>query len=113
MDALIHAIESYLSPKASPFTEMYPRKNPNGKITKCTKILADTLECDLNCDFYGELEKFLNKLIAKKALREYGMLESQIDEFTDSTITNQQRLFANNYVEISREEIREIFANLY
>ncbi|HBG5343561.1 TPA: 4-hydroxybutyrate dehydrogenase [Clostridioides difficile] len=192
VDALIHAIESYLSPKASPFTEMYSlqaikmimdgykkivdkgeeerfnhlkdfvlasnyagiafgnagcaavhalsysiggafhvahgeanyqfftevfkmysRKNPNGKITKCTKILADALECNPNCDVYGELEKFLNKLIAKKALREYGMVESQIDEFTDSTIANQQRLLANNYVELSREEIREIFANLY
>ncbi|OJT72452.1 hypothetical protein BM530_20250, partial [Clostridioides difficile] len=76
------------------------------------KILADALECDPNCDVYGELEKFLNKLIAKKALREYGMVESQIDEFTDSTIANQQRLLANNYVELSREEIREIFANL-
>ncbi|AJP12081.1 TPA: 4-hydroxybutyrate dehydrogenase [Clostridioides difficile] len=192
VDALIHAIESYLSPKASPFTEMYSlqaikmimdgykkivdkgeeerfnhlrdfvlasnyagiafgnagcaavhalsysiggafhvahgeanyqfftevfkmysRKKPNGKIIKCTKILADALECDPNCDVYGELEKFLNKLIAKKALREYGMVESQIDEFTDSTIANQQRLLANNYVELSREEIREIFANLY
>ncbi|EQG75629.1 4-hydroxybutyrate dehydrogenase domain protein [Clostridioides difficile] len=41
------------------------------------------------------------------------MVESQIDEFTDSTIANQQRLLANNYVELSREEIREIFANLY
>lgn len=41
-------------------------EKPNGKIIKCTKILADALECDPNCDVYGELEKFLNKLIAKK-----------------------------------------------
>ena len=32
---------------------------------------------------------------------------------SDSTIANQQRLLANNYVELNREEIREIFANLY
>ncbi|NLT48527.1 MAG: 4-hydroxybutyrate dehydrogenase, partial [Clostridiales bacterium] len=54
-----------------------------------------------------------NKLIAKKPLREYGMVESQIDEFTDMTIANQQRLLANNYVFLERDEIREIFANLY
>lgn len=68
---------------------------------------------DVNGDVYGELENFLNKLIAKKPLREYGMVESQIDEFTKSTVENQQRLLANNYVFLTDEDIREIFANLY
>lgn len=192
IDALIHAIESYLSPKASPFTEMYSlqaikmimdgykeivakgederlkhlkefmlasnyagiafgnagcaavhalsysiggafhvphgeanyqfftevfkmytRKNPDGKIKQATQIFADVLGVDPNGDVYGELEKFLNKLIIKKPLREYGMTEAQIDEFTKSTVDNQQRLLGNNYVFLSDEEIREIFANLY
>jgi len=192
VDALIHAIESYLSPKASPFTEMYSlqaiqmimdgykqivekgeeerfkylkefllasnyagiafgnagcaavhalsysiggafhvphgeanyqfftevfkmytRKKPDGKIKQATKIFADVLGVDPDGDVYGELEKFLNKLIVKKPLREYGMTEAQIDEFTKSTVENQQRLLANNYVFLTDEEIREIFANLY
>ena len=98
------------------FTEvfkMYMRKDPKGKIVQATKIFADALGCDPEGDVYGELEKFLNKLIVKKPLREYGMVESQIDEFTDMTIANQQRLLANNYVFLDRDEIREIFANLY
>jgi 4-hydroxybutyrate dehydrogenase len=192
VDALIHAIEAYLSPKASPFTEMYSlqaiqmimagykeivakgederfnhlkefvlasnyagiafgnagvgavhaisysiggafhvahgeanyqfftevfkmymRKNPTGKILKANKILADILGCTDGPEVYDELEKFLNKLIIKKPLREYGMVESQIDEFTKSTVDNQQRLLGNNYVPLSDEEIREIFANLF
>lgn len=192
IDALIHAIESYLSPKASPYTEMYSlqaikmimdgykeivakgederlkylkefvlasnyagiafgnagcaavhalsysiggafhvphgeanyqfftevfkmytRKKPDGKIKQATQIFADVLGVDPNGDVYGELEKFLNKLIVKKPLREYGMTEAQIDEFTKSTVDNQQRLLANNYVFLTDEEIREIFANLY
>lgn len=192
VDAMIHAIESYLSPKASPFTEMYSlqaidmimrgykeivekgederfnclkdfvlasnyagiafgnagcaavhalsysiggafhvphgeanyqfftevfkmytRKNPDGKIKEATKLFADYLGCDPGGDVYGELEKFLNKLIMKKPLKEYGMVESQIDEFTVSTIENQQRLLANNYVFLEKEEIREIFNNLF
>ncbi|WP_206457988.1 4-hydroxybutyrate dehydrogenase [Anaerovorax sp. IOR16] len=192
IDALIHAIESYLSPKASPFTEMYSlkaiemimegykkiiangpearlddlktfvlaanyagiafgnagcaavhalsysiggtfhvphgeanyqfftevfkmydRKNPNGKIVQAKEIFANVLGCDAKDDVFGALEEFLNKLIAKKPLREYGMVEAQIDEFTESTIANQQRLLANNYVPLSKEEIREIFNNLY
>lgn len=192
VDALIHAIESYLSPKASPFTEMYSlkaiemimagykeivakgedermnhlkefvlascyagiafgnagcaavhaisysiggafhvahgeanyqfftevfkmymRKNPTGKILKANKIFADILGCTDGPEVYDELETFLNKLIIKKPLREYGMVEAQIDEFTQSTVANQQRLLGNNYVPLSDEEIREIFANLY
>ena len=192
VDALIHAIESYLSPKASAFTEMYSlnamemimkgykeivdkgederfkfmrdfvlasnyagiafgnagcaavhalsysiggafhvphgeanyqfftevfkmykKKNPSGKIKEATALFAHYLGCDPDGDVYGELEVFLNKLIMKKSLREYGMVEAQIDEFTDSTIANQQRLLANNYVFLEKEEIREIFSNLF
>ena len=97
------------------FTEvfkMYMRKNPDGRIAEANRIFADALGCDIT-DVYEELDKFLGKLLVKKPLREYGMTEAQIDEFTKSTVANQQRLLANNYVPLSDEEIREIFANLY
>lgn len=97
------------------FTEvfkMYMRKNPTGKIVKANKIFAEILQCD-EAVVYDELEVFLNQIILKKPLREYGMTESQIDSFTQSTIENQQRLLANNYVPFEEEEIREIFSNLY
>ncbi|MDD7511159.1 MAG: 4-hydroxybutyrate dehydrogenase [Peptostreptococcaceae bacterium] len=193
IDALIHAAESYLSPKANPFTEMYSlkamtmimegyktllkkgnnaenrkallkdfllasnyagiafgnagcgavhalsyaiggafhvphgeanyqffteifktymRKNPTGKIASINEIFANILDCHVE-DVYDELENLLNQLIAKKPLREYGMSEAQIDEFAKMTVDNQQRLLANNYVYLSDEEIRDIFANLY
>ena len=194
VDALIHAIESYLSPKASPFTEMYSleaiqmimdgykeivakggntadnrkallkdfllasnyagiafgnagcaavhalsysigaafhvphgeaifqfftetfkmymRKNPNGKIAKANEIFAKALGCDVK-DCYAELDKFLGNFLTKKPLKEYGMTEAQIDEFTKSTVENQQRLLGNNYVFLEDAEIREIFANLF
>jgi len=193
VDALIHAIESYLSPKASPFTEMYSlkaiemimegykkiieggnnkeartpylkdfllasnyagiafgnagcaavhalsysiggafhvphgeanyqfftevfkmymRKAPEGKIAQANQIFADILGCDVQ-NVYQELDRFLGQLIAKKPLKEYGMTEAQVDEFTKLTVENQQRLLANNYVFLTDEEIREIFANLY
>lgn len=194
IDALIHAIESYLSPKASPFTDllglkaieiiidgyktiiakggntkenrkdllkdfclasdyagiafgnagvgavhalsysiggafhvphgeanyafftevfkMYQKKDPNGKIKEVNEIMAGILGCDTSV-VYEELEKILNRLIAKKPLHKYGMVEEQIDLFTKSTIENQQRLLVNNYVYLSEEEIREIFSNLF
>jgi 4-hydroxybutyrate dehydrogenase len=88
------------------------RKDPNGKIAKANKIFADILGCDVK-DVYPELDKFLGQFIEKKKLRDYGMVEAQIDEFTKSTVDNQQRLLGNNYVFLTDDEIKEIFANLY
>ena len=194
VDALIHAVESFLSPKASPFTEMYSikaiemimngyktiierggntkenradllkdfclaanyagiafgnagcgavhalsyahggafhiphgeanficftevfkmymRKQPVGKIQIANKLFADVLGC-AEADVYPELDKFLGKILEKKPLHEYGMTKDQVAEFAKSTVDNQQRLLANNYVPLTEEEIAEIFENLY
>lgn len=194
IDALIHAMESYLSPKASAFTEMYAikaiemiingyrkilaaggnnienripylkdfciaanfagisfgnagcaavhalsysiggafhvphgeanyqffievfkryqKKNPGGKIWTLNNRIKELLNCDVN-EVYQELEKLLNGFLVKKPLHEYGMKEEQINEFTDMTVKNQQRLLVNNYVEFSTEEIKDIFTVLY
>jgi 4-hydroxybutyrate dehydrogenase len=192
VDALIHAVESFLSPKATPFTEIYSieaikmimngykamsekgederfnlmkefvlasnyagiafgnagcgavhalsysiggafhvphgeanyqfftavmkkyvAKVPNGKITQLTAIFADILGGANDPSIYEVLDGFLGKLIEKKPLKDYGMVEAQIDEFTKSTVDNQQRLLGNNYVALSDGELREIFAELY
>ena len=98
------------------FTEvmkLYEKRDPNGKIKELSDMYADIMGVSKDGDVFGELDKFLGALIEKKALNEYGMTEAQIDEFTKSTVDNQQRLLANNYVDLSDEEIREVFAALY
>ena len=75
-------------------------------------MLFRSLGCGLDV-VYEELDKFLGKFLDKKPLKEYGMTEAQIDEFTKSTVDNQQRLLGNNYVFLTDDEIKEIFANLY
>ena len=41
------------------------------------------------------------------------MTEQDLEEFTDSVLENQQRLLANNFVPLSREQILEIYKVLY
>lgn len=97
------------------FTEVfktYMKKAPNGKIAKLNEVYADILCCDV-ANVYDELDAVLNKLIAKKPLREYGMTEEQIETFTKSTVDNQQRLLGKSYVPLSYDELRQIFVNLY
>lgn len=194
IDALIHAVESYLSPKASPFTEIfslqaidlivngytkiiaegndkearnrylkdfclasnyagiafgnagcgpvhamsyalggafhmahgesnyqlftavlkkYIEKNPEGeKINFLNSKLAGLIGCETG-EVYDVLDELLGKLIEKKPLKEYGMTEAQIDEFTDMTIENQQRLLSNQYIELSREDIAAIYRSVF
>lgn len=97
------------------FTEVfktYMKKAPEGKIAKLNEVYAEILCCD-TANVYDELDAVLNKLIAKKPLREYGMTEEQIETFTKSTVDNQQRLLGKSYVPLSYDELRQIFVNLY
>ena len=96
------------------FTEVfktYMKREPEGRIDRINSVMADILGCEKE-NVYEEIEKVLDQLIPRKPLREYGMTEEQIDTFTDSTLENQQRLLANNYVSLDRGEIHEIFAKL-
>lgn len=84
----------------------------DGKIAKLNQFIADILDCSVE-NVYEELEKLLDNIIKKKALHEYGMKKSEIEEFADSVIENQQRLLANNFVPLSRERIVKIYQELY
>ncbi|CAK7068297.1 4-hydroxybutyrate dehydrogenase [Tissierella carlieri] len=90
----------------------YNRLNPNGKIKDVNKMLGGLIGTTVE-NVYDELEKILNNLLPKKSLKEYGMKEEEIEEFTVSVLEKQQRLLANNYTELSRDEIKGIFARLY
>lgn len=90
----------------------YDKKNPTGKITQVKEILAEILGVDQE-GVFDKLGEALSSLIKVKPLREYGMKEEEIETFADSVVENQQRLLANNYVPFTRDEIRDIFKDLY
>ena len=91
---------------------MYQKVQPQGKIQKLELKLAELLDVTPQ-EVWGALDELLEALWAKKPLREYGMLEKEIEEFTESVIENQQRLLKNNYTPLSKEQIKEIYTLLY
>lgn len=104
------------------FTEilkLYYKKDPNGRIQDLNSILVKELslcECVLEGDqsvIYDKMDELLGNLISKRKLSSYGMKEVEIDTFTDNVIASQQRLLSNNYVPLSREEIRNVFVTLF
>ncbi len=191
IDAFVHAIESYLSPKASAFSKMYSKTamelllsgyktiaengkdariaimedfllastyagiafgnagcaavhalsyplgsvfhvahgesnyamfrgvfnkymaiDPDGRIKELNEFLAGQLGCRTE-EVYAEIEKLFNTILPVKSLRSYGVTREQVKEFADSVVANQGRLLANNYVELSKEDILEIYNLVY
>lgn len=93
--------------------EVYRSKNPDGKIHALTDLLAGALACSEGQDPWLALNALLDELLPAKRLRDYGMSEADIELFADSVVSEQQRLLVNNYVALSRDEIRDIFKKLW
>ena len=97
------------------FTEVfktYERKAPGGQM----KLLKEKLSQLIGCTpaaLFDEIDSLLSALIAKNPLHTYGMKESEVEGFADAVIATQQRLLANNYTPLSRDEIRDIYKILY
>ncbi len=97
------------------FTEvfkLYHKKDPAGIIHELNKLLVQILHTEENI-VYEMLDMLLGNLIAKKPLHSYGMRKEEIESFTDNVLATQQRLLANNYVELTKNEIKKIYSTLY
>lgn len=98
------------------FTEVlsvYKEKAPMGKLKDLESLFRTFLELGENDDVYSNLELLLDKLIKKKNLKEYGMNEKDIVSFSEIVIDTQQRLLANNYTEIDKFDMIDIYSKLY
>ena len=97
------------------FTEIfkvYQKVNPDGEIKELNELLANLLECAED-QVYQQMEYLLDNLIAKKSLSEYGVSEKELEEFSDNVIEKQQRLMANNYIKLDRDQVHGIYKTLY
>ncbi len=90
----------------------YQKRHPNGTIKEFDQFIANILGCKPET-VYEELEKLLNKIIQRKPLREYGMKKEDLDGFTETVMTKQGRLMANNYIELDAAAVKAIYSALY
>ena len=97
------------------FTEVfkaYERKAPAGQMKLLKEKLATLMGCT-PATLFDEIDTLLSALIAKNPLHTYGMKEEEIEGFADAVLATQQRLLANNYTPLTRDEIRDIYKALY
>lgn len=90
----------------------YQSRCPEGKIKELNRFLGGLLGCE-ETKVYEELERMLDKIIARKNLREYGMTENQISEFAESVKKSQQRLLNQSYVKPTARQMAEVYRKLW
>lgn len=93
------------------FTE-YKKIQPEGKIKKIEQQLSELLGVTTDI-VWQEFDKLLQAVLPRKSLRTYGMQETDIEIFSDSVLTNQERLLKNNYVPLTRDDIIQIYRKLF
>lgn len=90
----------------------YMEIKQDGEIANMNQFLSELLGCNTR-DAYDELERLLNGILQKKRLREYGVTESDLDDFTMAVMTKQTRLMSNNFVPLDAAQVRNIYKELY
>ena len=93
---------------------LYAERKPNGSIEELNQLFAELLGVENNPKtVYAEIDTLLSSMVKKRHLKEYGMQEEECDQFADNVMVSQQRLLKNNYVELSRDEIAEVYKSLF
>jgi len=90
----------------------YMEVRQDGEIAVMNAYLASLLHCGTG-EVYDKLEELLNQLLPKKALHEYGVTREDLDRFTESVMTTQGRLMANNFVPLDGQRVKKIYQELY
>lgn len=92
--------------------KQYLKIKSDGEIKRLLSHMATVLGCSRDT-VLDELENLLNILLSKKPLREYGVTKDDLLSFTESVMTEQGRLMANNFVPLSKDQVYAIYQSLF
>ena len=86
----------------------YREKKPVGRLNDLEALLGRVLDTapDKALD---ALYALMEQILPRKPLSAYGMTAEEFPQFADSVIEGQQRLLKNNYTELTREDMIDIY----
>ncbi len=90
----------------------YQEKKPVGKLNDLEKLLAKNLDTEPE-NALEALYSLMESVMKKDALHEQGVTEEELPVFARSVLETQQRLLKNNYVELTEEEILDIYKKAF
>lgn len=92
--------------------EAYKKKRYDGRLAELMQHIATLLGTSED-DAFPQLMALLDKILPKKPLAGYGVKEADLKDYTDIVMTKQGRLMANNYVELTEDDVLGIYQKLY
>lgn len=96
----------------APVMRKYVEKQPVGKINQLEELLAKLLKCEKKIALC-ELYLLMDRVLARKPMKEYGVTLDELPRYAEMVIETQQRLLGNNYVPLSRAEVFTIYESAY
>ena len=90
----------------------YKEKKPVGKLNDLEALFAQALECEPEEALERAFALF-DQVQPRKPRREVGISDAEFEGFAKGVIAGQQRLLGNNYVELSQEDMVEIYRSVY
>ena len=92
--------------------KMYKKIKPTGRINDLEAVIAESLSVTPE-NALEELYSLMDKVLESAPLEEFGVKKSDLPIFAKDVIKTQQRLLKNNYVQLSEEQILEIYESAY
>lgn len=92
--------------------EKYKELQPVGRINELESIIAQALKTD-DTGALNALYELMDEVLKAQPLRELGVKEDDLPEFAHNVIETQQRLLKNNYVQLTEEQLLEVYKSAY
>lgn len=92
--------------------DMYKKKQPVGKLNQLEQIWAEVLETTPD-QALEEAWKLFDAVQPRKPLREYGVTEDVLLPMAEGVEAGQQRLLGNSYVQLTVDEMVEIYQKIF
>ena len=92
--------------------KMYKKIKPTGRINDLEAVIAESLSVTPE-NALEELYSLMDKVLESAPFEEFGVKKSDLPIFAKDVIKTQQRLLKNNYVQLSEEQILEIYESAY
>lgn len=90
----------------------YQLMNPEGKIKELSLLISEILECPVS-EAFIKLEEVLNSVLPHNSMKEYGVVEKDIPNFTKVTVEKQTRLTANGYIQFTPDQVQKIYETVF
>ncbi len=90
----------------------YQEKKPIGKLNAMEEILGRVLGVEPVFSL-SRLYQVMDGIYKADSLREHAVTPEELPEFSENVLKTQQRLLNNNYVELTYEDILDIYRKAY